>query len=59
MFQLRNIAVIIGLDIPFVQDIDEAITITLGFASRKSPFNLSVLLFGGGGTWRSSSTEAA
>ena len=46
-FILRNIAVLVGLEVPF--DSDRRPTVTLGFASREDPFNLSVSAFGGGG----------
>ena len=35
-----------GIDVPFDE---RPVTITLAFASRAKPFNLSVLMFGGGG----------
>jgi hypothetical protein len=45
-FLLRNIAVRIGVDVPFTK---KPVTVSLGFASRENPFNLSVLMLGGGG----------
>ena len=45
-FQLRGIAVYLGVTVPLEK---KPVTIALRFASRTHPFNLSVLLFGGGG----------
>jgi hypothetical protein len=45
-FLLRNIAILIGVEVPFTK---KPVTVSLGFASRENPFNLSVLMFGGGG----------
>ncbi|MEU8567421.1 hypothetical protein AB0C51_03495 [Streptomyces pathocidini] len=45
-FILKNISFGAGVDVPFD---GRAVSISLGFASREKPFNLSVLLFGGGG----------
>jgi hypothetical protein len=45
-FLMRNIAAHFGVDIPFSTN---PVTVSLGFASRDNPFNLSVLMFGGGG----------
>ncbi|MGV9611207.1 hypothetical protein [Nocardia xishanensis] len=45
-FVMRNIAFTAGIDIPFNGD---PVGIALGFASRANPFQLSVLMFGGGG----------
>jgi len=45
-FLLRNIAVSLAVDVPFER---KPVTVSLGFASRENPFNLTVLLFGGGG----------
>jgi len=45
-FSLRNINVAIALDVPF----DGApVRLRLGFSTRANPFNLSVLMLGGGG----------
>lgn len=45
-FSLRNISLNAAVDVPF----DGApVTLTLGFASRQSPFQVSVLTYGGGG----------
>jgi hypothetical protein len=46
MFSLTNISVVIGVDIPFRGGTP---SITLGFATREDPFQLTVLTFGGGG----------
>jgi hypothetical protein len=46
MFQLRNIAARIVVDVPFDGN---PVTSTLGFARRDNPFNLTVSAFGGGG----------
>jgi hypothetical protein len=45
-FLLRNIAIQASIDIPFSRD---PVTLALSFASRDNPFNVSVLMFGGGG----------
>jgi hypothetical protein len=45
-FLLRNIAMRAAVDIPFSR---RPVTFSLSFASRDNPFNLSVLMFGGGG----------
>lgn len=45
-FVMRNIAFSAVVDVPFTGD---PISVTLSFASRANPFNLSVLMFGGGG----------
>lgn len=46
VFVMRNITVHLGVDIPFTR---KPVTVSLGFARRDNPFNLSVLMFGGGG----------
>jgi hypothetical protein len=48
-FTLRNIAVRAGLDVPFQPTDDRPVSLSLGFASRAKPFNLSVMALGGGG----------
>ena len=48
-FVLRNIAVRAALDVPFQPTDDHPVTLSLGFASRPKPFNLSVMALGGGG----------
>jgi hypothetical protein len=45
VFLLRNVAAHFGVTIPFGGD---PVSVSLGFASRDNPFNLSVLTFGGG-----------
>ncbi|MFE1591351.1 hypothetical protein [Nocardia sp. NPDC058705] len=45
-FVMRNIALTAAVDIPFNGD---PVGFTFGFASRVSPFQLSVMMFGGGG----------
>ncbi|MET7769361.1 hypothetical protein [Nocardia sp. NPDC005366] len=45
-FVMRNIALTAGIDIPFNGD---PVGFTFGFASRVNPFQLSVMMFGGGG----------
>jgi hypothetical protein len=45
-FLIRNIALRFGVDVPFD---GRPVTVSLSFASRDNPFNLSVLMFGGGG----------
>ncbi|MFD0360106.1 WD40 repeat domain-containing protein [Nocardia sp. GCM10030253] len=45
-FVMRNIALTAGIDIPFNGD---PVSVALGFASRVNPFQLSVMMFGGGG----------
>ncbi len=46
VFVMRNIAIHVGVDVPFTR---KPVTVSLGFARRDNPFNLSVLMFGGGG----------
>jgi hypothetical protein len=46
MFQMTNLVFSAGIDVPFDE---RPVTISLAFASRAKPFNLSVLMFGGGG----------
>ncbi|MBM4764826.1 hypothetical protein [Bacillus sp. B15-48] len=46
MFVMRNVAVYCGVEIPFSPN---PVTMSLGFGKRDNPFNLSVLMFGGGG----------
>ncbi len=46
VFVMRNIAFRAVVDVPFDGD---PVSVTLAFASRANPFNLSVLMFGGGG----------
>ncbi|WP_275786243.1 hypothetical protein [Pararhizobium gei] len=46
VFAMRNVAIHIGVDVPFRR---KPVTVSLGFARRDNPFNLSVLMFGGGG----------
>jgi hypothetical protein len=46
MFVMRNIAASVGVDVPFD---GKPIVSTLAFASRESPFGLSVSVFGGTG----------
>jgi len=45
-FVMRNIVFRAGVEVPFTGD---PVVVTLGFASREQPFNLSVLALGGGG----------
>jgi hypothetical protein len=45
-FLLSNIAMYVGVDVPFDRN---PVTVSLAFARRDNPFNLSVLMFGGGG----------
>jgi hypothetical protein len=45
-FLLKNVAANVELDVPFTAG---SVTVSLGFASRDNPFNLSVLALGGGG----------
>ncbi|MEU5262934.1 hypothetical protein [Amycolatopsis sp. NPDC021455] len=45
-FSLRNIAVHTAVEVPFDA---RPVQVTLGFSSRANPFNLSVLMLGGGG----------
>jgi hypothetical protein len=45
-FVMRNIVFRAGVEVPFTGD---PVIVTLGFASREQPFNLSVLALGGGG----------
>ena len=46
VFAMRNIAIHVGVNVPFKR---KPVTVSLGFARRDNPFNLSVLMFGGGG----------
>jgi len=46
MFLMRNVAINFGVDVPFSRN---PVTVSLGFARRDNPFNLSVSMFGGGG----------
>ena len=45
-FLLRNVLFRFAVEVPFNPN---PVTVSLGFASRDNPFNLSVLAFGGGG----------
>ncbi|MEU1436308.1 hypothetical protein ABZ438_19750 [Streptomyces sp. NPDC005786] len=45
-FQLTGLVFHAGIDVPFD---DRPVTVSLAFASRAAPFNLAVLMFGGGG----------
>lgn len=45
-FLLQNVVANVAVDVPFGAG---AVTVSLGFASRDNPFNLSVLALGGGG----------
>ncbi len=45
-FQMTGLVFHAGIDVPFDE---KPVTISLAFASREKPFNLSVLMFGGGG----------
>ncbi|MGH3876690.1 MAG: WD40 repeat domain-containing protein [Actinophytocola sp.] len=45
-FVMRNMALSAGIDIPFNGD---PFRVALGFASRANPFQLAVMMFGGGG----------
>jgi WD40 repeat protein len=45
-FVMRNMALSAGIDIPFT---GAPFRVALGFASRANPFQLSVMMFGGGG----------
>jgi WD40 repeat protein len=46
VFVMRDLALSAGIDVPF----DGApVSVALAFASRANPFNLSVMMFGGGG----------
>ena len=45
-FVMRNLAFSAAVMVPFR---GEPVSVALGFASRAKPFNLSVLMFGGGG----------
>jgi hypothetical protein len=45
-FTLSNVAASLAVDVPFTAG---DVTVSLGFASRDNPFNLSVLALGGGG----------
>ena len=46
VFVMRNIVFRAGVDVPFDGD---PVEVTLGFASKESPFVLTVMAFGGGG----------
>ena len=46
VFSLQHIAILAGLDLPYV---DGKPAVEFGFASRSSPFLLTVEIFGGGG----------
>ncbi|MFD5555058.1 hypothetical protein ACFWIA_14630 [Streptomyces sp. NPDC127068] len=46
VFRMTGLAFHAGIDVPFDT---RPVTVSLGFASREKPFNLSVLMFGGGG----------
>ncbi|SCF20182.1 hypothetical protein GA0074695_4292 [Micromonospora viridifaciens] len=46
VFQLTNLVFHAGVDVPFD---GRPVSISLAFASRQKPFNVSVLVFGGGG----------
>jgi hypothetical protein len=46
VFQMTGLVFHAGIDVPFD---DRPVSIALAFASRAKPFNLSVLMFGGGG----------
>ena len=45
-FLIRNIAMNAGVDVPFD---GKPVTVSLGFAKRENPFNVSIMAFGGGG----------
>lgn len=45
-FQLRNIAMRVAVNVPFVRD---PVTVSLSFATRENPFTVGVLTFGGSG----------
>ena len=45
-FLIRNIAMHVGVDVPFD---GKPVSVSLSFATRHDPFNVSVLMFGGGG----------
>ena len=45
-FQMTGLVFHAGIDVPFD---NRPVTISLAFANRQKPFNLSVLMFGGGG----------
>jgi hypothetical protein len=45
-FLIRNVAMHAGVDVPFNGD---PVSVSLSFATRANPFNVSVLAFGGGG----------
>ncbi|MEA2126773.1 MAG: hypothetical protein QOI80_3555, partial [Solirubrobacteraceae bacterium] len=45
-FLLRNIAMHAGVDVPFTGN---PVSVSLSFATRENPFNVSILAFGGGG----------
>jgi hypothetical protein len=45
-FQITNIAMRAGVDVPFD---GKPVTVSLSFATKDDPFNVSVLAFGGGG----------
>ncbi|WP_163093390.1 hypothetical protein [Bacillus cereus] len=46
IFLLRNVAVNFGINVPFSP---KPVTMSLAFGRRDNPFNLSVMMFGGGG----------
>jgi hypothetical protein len=46
MFLMRNISASFGVNVPFDKN---PVSLSLGFARRDNPFNLSVMAFGGGG----------
>lgn len=46
VFVMRNVAARIAVNIPFE---DSPVTVTLGLSRRDAPFNLAVMMFGGGG----------
>jgi hypothetical protein len=45
-FVMSNVAFAAGIDVPFD---GKPVSVVLGFASRANPFQLSVMMFGGGG----------
>jgi hypothetical protein len=45
-FLIRNIAMNAGVDVPFD---GKPVTVSLAFAKRENPFNVSIMAFGGGG----------
>jgi hypothetical protein len=46
VFVMRNMAFSAGIDVPFNGN---PVSVLIGFASRANPFQLSVMMFGGGG----------